>query len=203
MSAPVSIAGRQLWAAVRALLVATAALGLVYPLVVTGIAQVIAPGRTEGSLVSRGGTVVGSSLIGQAFTDAKGNPLPQYFQSRPSASDYDGKASGGSNLGPNSADLAKQIEQRRAAVAAFDHVRPADVPTDAVTASASGLDMGISPAYAALQVARVADERGVPAARVSGLVDQATVGRDLGFIGNRYVNVLELNLALDASAPRH
>ena len=130
-----------------------------------------------------------------------GNPLPQYFQSRPSASDYDGRASGGSNLGPNSPELADLIAQRRAEVAAFDGVPPADVPADAVTASGSGLDAGISPGYAAIQVDRVARERGVPVAEVGRLVDAATVGPDLGFIGAPYVNVLELNLALDRQLP--
>jgi potassium-transporting ATPase KdpC subunit len=197
MSAPVSVAGRQVWAAVRALLVATVVLGLLYPLLITGAAQLIAPGRANGSLVHAGGQVLGSSLIGQSFTDANGDPLPQYFQSRPSAADYDGRASGGSNLGPDSAVLAKQIEQRRAAIAAFDGVPPSAVPPDAVTASGSGLDNGISPAYAAIQVARVARERGMSVAEVRRLVDDATVGRDLGFIGAPYVDVLQLNLALD------
>ena len=197
MSAPASVAGRQLWAGLRAALVATVALGLLYPLVVTGLAQLIAPGRADGSLLHSDGQVVGSSLIGQSFTDAHGDPLPQYFQSRPSASDYDGAASGGSNLGPNSAELAKLIEQRRAAVASFNGVLPSAVPPDAVTASASGLDNGISPAYAAIQVDRVARERGVSVDRVRALVEQATVGRDLGFIGAPYVNVLGLNLSLD------
>jgi K+-transporting ATPase ATPase C chain len=197
MSAPLSLVGRQFWAAVRALVVATVVLGLVYPLVVTGLAQVLAPGRANGSLVRSGGTVVGSSLLGQGFGDGSGNPLPEYFQSRPSAANYDGKASGGSNLGPDSAELATEIQQRRAAIAAFDGVPPAAVPPDAVTASASGLDPGISPAYAAIQVARVARERGASAADVRRLVQEATVGRDLGFIGAPYVNVLELNLALD------
>jgi K+-transporting ATPase ATPase C chain len=197
MSAPVSLAGRQLWAAVRAMLVATVALGLVYPLVVTGIAQVMGPGRANGSLLHSGAQVVGSSLIGQGFTDAQGHALPQYFQSRPSASNYDATASGGSNLGPDSPKLAALIAQRRAAIAAFDGVPPADVPPDAVTASASGLDPGISPAYAAIQVDRVARERGAPAEQVRRLVAAATVGRDLGFIGAPYVNVLELNRSLD------
>jgi K+-transporting ATPase ATPase C chain len=179
------------------MLVATLALGLLYPLLITGLAQVVAPGRADGSLVHSREQVVGSSLIGQGFTDAAGNPLPQYFQPRPSASDYDGKASGGSNLGPNSPDLVQQIEQRRAAVAAFNGVPPAEVPPDAVTASASGLDPGISPAYAALQVHRVAGARHVPAAAVQRLVAAATHGRDLGFIGAPYVNVLELNVAVD------
>lgn len=201
MTAPHSRSGRQVWAAVRLMLAATVVLGLLYPLVITGIAQVIAPGRADGSLVHAGGRVVGSALIGQGFTDSQGNPLPQYFQSRPSASGYDGKASGGTNLGPNSARLAQQIQDRRAAVAAFDGVAPTDVPPDAVTASASGLDPGISPAYAAIQVDRVARERGVPAERVTALVGQATVGRDAGFIGAPFVNVLELNLALDRAFP--
>src|SRR3954466_494975 len=100
-----SLSGRQVWAAVRSMLAATVVLGLLYPLVITGIAQVIAPGRADGSLVHAGGRVVGSALIGQGFTDSQGNPLPQYFQSRPSASGYDGKASGGTNLGPNSPPL--------------------------------------------------------------------------------------------------
>ena len=202
MSAPVSLAGRQVWAAVRTLLVATVVLGLVYPLVVTGVAQLIAPGRADGSLVHSGGQVVGSSLIGQSFTDAHGDPLPLYFLSRPSASDYEGRASGGSNLGPDSPELAKLIEQRRAEVAAFDGVLPSQVPPDAVTASASGLDNGISPTYAAIQVDRVARERGMSVAQVRSLVDDATVGRDLGFIGAPYVDVLQLNLALDRASGR-
>jgi K+-transporting ATPase ATPase C chain len=201
MSAPLSLSGRQLWAAARAVLVATVALGLLYPLVVTGLAQLIAPGRADGSLVEVDGEVVGSSLLGQSFTDADGDPLPQYFQSRPSASDYDPLASGGSNLGPNSEELVALIEERRAAVAELNGVDPADVPADAVTASASGLDNGISPEYAALQVERVAAERGTPVEDVRALVDEATVGRDLGFIGDPYVNVLELNLALDRELP--
>jgi potassium-transporting ATPase KdpC subunit len=189
--------GRQLVAAVRALLVATVVLGLVYPLLVTGFAQLVAPGRADGSLVRVDGSVVGSSLVGQAFLDAAGDPLPQYFQSRPSASGYDGAASGGSNLGPNSAELVDLVAERRAAVASFNGVPAADVPADAVTASASGLDPGISPAYAALQVARVAADRGVPAEQVTALVGGATHGRDLGVIGAPWVDVLALNLALD------
>jgi K+-transporting ATPase ATPase C chain len=201
MSAPLLFSGRQVGAAVRALLIATVVLGLVYPLLITGVAQLIAPGRADGSLVEVDGQVVGSALIGQAFTDADGDPLPRYFQPRPSASDYDGAASGGSNLGPNSPELADLIAQRRAEVAAFNGIDPADVPADAVTASASGLDPGISPAYAALQIDRVAAERGVGPDEVAALVAQATVGRDLGFIGAPYVNVLQLNLALDRELP--
>jgi K+-transporting ATPase ATPase C chain len=163
----------------------------------TGIAQVMAPGRADGSLLHSAGRVVGSSLIGQAYVDAKGAPLAQYFQSRPSASGYDGAASGGSNLGPDSPDLAKAVLDRRAAIAAFDGVPASAVPPDAVTASASGLDAGISPAYAAIQVDRVARRRGVPRPGVARMVAAATVGRDLGFIGSPYVEVTVLNLALD------
>ena len=189
--------GRQLAAAVRALLVATVVLGLAYPLLMTGVAQLIAPARADGSLVSVDGAVVGSSLIGQSFTDEDGDPLPEYFQTRPSASDYDGAASGGSNLGPNSEELVAAVGERRADVAAFNGVAESEVPADAVTASGSGLDPDISPEYAALQVARVAEARGVPVDDVQGLVDEYTDGRDLGFIGAPHVRVLELNLALD------
>lgn len=201
MSTPLLFAGRQLQAAVRAVLVFTVLLGIGYPLAVTGLAQVIAPSKADGSLIAVDGEVVGSALIGQSFTDADGDPLPQYFQSRPSAGGYDGAASGGSNLGPNSEELAVLIEERRAVVAEHEGVEPADVPADAVTASASGLDNGISPEYAALQVARVAEERGASVEEVQALVADATVGRDLGFIGAPYVNVLELNLALDRELP--
>jgi potassium-transporting ATPase KdpC subunit len=201
MSAPLLFSGRQVGAAVRSLLIATVVLGLIYPLVITGVAQLVTPGRADGSLVEVDGRVVGSSLIGQAFIDAGGDPLPQYFQPRPSASGYDGAGSGGSNLGPNSPELADLIAQRRAEVAAFHGVDPAGVPPDAVTASASGLDPGISPAYAAIQVDRVAAERGMAPDEVAALVAEATIGRDLGFIGAPYVNVLQLNLALDRELP--
>jgi potassium-transporting ATPase KdpC subunit len=197
MSAPLSRTGRQYVAAVRVLLVATLVLGLAYPLVVTSLAQVFAPGRADGSLVEFDGTVVGSELIGQSFTDAGGDPLPQYFQLRPSASEYDGTASGGTNLGPNSPELVALVEERRAAVAALNGVDPADVPPEAVTASASGLDPDISPDYAAIQADRVAVARGLPATEVAALVEQATSGRNLGFIGERHVNVLILNRSLD------
>lgn len=189
---------RQLLAGLRAMLVATVVLGLAYPLLMTGIAQVIAPARADGSLVSTAdGTVVGSALIGQGFVDDAGDPLPQYFQSRPSAGDWDGAASGGSNLGPNSDELVQAVQERRAQVAAFNGVPESEVPADAVTASASGLDPDISPAYAAIQVDRVAAERGVPADEVAALVDAATSGRDAGFIGAAHVDVLQLNLSLD------
>lgn len=193
--------GRQLLAAVRAMAVGTVVLGLAYPLLMTGVAQVLAPGRADGSLVQdASGTVVGSSLIGQAFVSADGDPLAQYFQSRPSASGYDGAASGGSNLGPNSDELLALVAERRAAVAELEGVDPEDVPADAVTASASGLDPDISPAYAALQVDRVAASRGVDPDVVRGLVEEFTSGRDLGIVGAPHVRVLALNLALDREA---
>ncbi|WP_249522722.1 potassium-transporting ATPase subunit KdpC [Modestobacter marinus] len=189
--------GRQLVAAVRALLVATVVLGLAYPLLMTGVAQLIAPAQADGSLVSVDGTVVGSSLIGQSFTDSDGDPLPEYFQTRPSASDYDGAASGGSNLGPNSSELIDLVGERRAEVAAFNGVTEDEVTADAVTASGSGLDPDISPEYAAIQVERVAEARGVPVDELRAFVEEHTAGRDLGFVGAPHVRVLELNLALD------
>lgn len=196
---PLSRSVRTAVAAVRAVLVLTVLLGIAYPLVVTGIAQVIFPDQSDGSRVSADGTVVGSSLIGQAYLDPDGNPLPEYFQGRPSAAGdgYDGSASGASNLGPNSADLIALIEERRAAVAELEGIDPATVPAEALTASASGLDPHISPEYAQLQVARVAQERGLTEDEVTGLVVEFTQGRVLGFLGEPRVNVLELNLALD------
>lgn len=184
--------------AIRAMLVFTVVLGLGYTLVVTGIGQLALPWQANGSPVrTAGGATVGSALLGQSFADAAGGPLPQYFQSRPSAVGYDGGGSGGSNLGPNSPDLVATIAARRAAVAALEGVDPAAVPVDAVTASGSGLDADISPAYARLQVARVAAERGLDEARVRTLVESMIQPRDLGFLGEPRVNVLRLNLALD------
>jgi K+-transporting ATPase ATPase C chain len=202
---------RQYVAAVRVLLLLTVVLGLVYPLAVTGIAQL--PGlndRADGSLVrSSSGAVVGSSLLGQGFLDANGNPLKQWFQPRPSAAGktgWDGTSSGASNLGPNNPDLVKAINDRKASIAAFDSapghpVSAAQVPADAVTTSGSGLDPDISPAYARQQAYRVAAARGMDPARVLTLVDQYTQGRTLGFIGEPRVNVLDLNLALERLRP--
>lgn len=188
--------------ALRAMLVLTVILGVAYPLLVTGLGRLL-PARADGSLVTGAdGAVVGSSLLGQSFTDADGAPLPQYFQCRPSAAGdgYDGAASSGSNLGPENPDLVAAIEDRRAAVADLEDVDPAAVPADALTASASGLDPQISPEYADLQVRRVATERGLSEDEVRGLVAAATTGPDLGFLGQAGVNVLELNLALDRTA---
>ncbi len=186
----------------RTMLVLTVILGVAYPLLVTGLGRLL-PARADGSLVTGAdGAVVGSSLLGQSFTDADGAALPRYFQSRPSAAGdgYDGAASSGSNLGPENPDLVAAIEDRRAAVAALEGVDPATVPADALTASGSGLDPQISPEYADLQVPRVAAERGLPEDEVRGLVAAATTGPDLGFLGQAGVNVLELNLALDRLA---
>ena len=191
---------RQTGVAIRAMLIATLLLGVGYTALVTGVGQLLLPAQANGSLVRLGGEVVGSALIGQSSTDADGAPLPEYFQPRPSAAGdgYDGGASSGSNLGPENADLIAAIGERRAQVAAFEHVAPAEVPADAVTASASGLDPHIGAAYAALQVPRVAAERGLEEETVRALVAAHTTGRDLGFLGEERVNVLELNLALDA-----
>jgi len=183
--------------AVRAMLVLTALLGVGYMLLVTAIGQVALPFQANGSLVrSADGAVVGSQLIGQSFQDADGQPLPRYFQSRPSAADYDSAASTGSNLGPENADLIASIEDRKAA---FDALNGAGaIPADAVTASGSGLDPDISVANAERQVARVAEARGIPSSEVSALVAAHTLPRDLGYLGDPRVNVLEVNRALDA-----
>ena len=190
-------AARQVWAALRMMIVMTVLLGLAYPLVLTGFAQVAFPGNADGSLVRQGGTVVGSELIGQSFEGQ-----PEYFQSRPSAAGdgYDPLASSASNLGPENPDLLAAYEERRAAAAELDGTDPADVAPDALQASGSGLDPHISPAYAAQQVARVASERGMTPAQVSALVDKYTQGRTLGVLGEPRVNVLLLNIALDDAA---
>lgn len=192
--------GRNLWVSVRAMLVFTVLCGIVYTLVITGIGQLLIPWQANGSPVQdASGTTVGSALIGQSFTDADGRPLPQYFQSRPSAAGdgYDGAASAGSNYGPENEDLVDAIAQRKADIAAFDGVDPSQVPADAVTASGSGLDPHISPEYAAIQVDRVARARGLAVDEVQALVASHTTGRDLGVLGEPVVDVLQLNLALD------
>ncbi|MEV7799266.1 potassium-transporting ATPase subunit KdpC [Microbacterium foliorum] len=182
--------------AIRAMLVLTLVLGVGYTLVVTGIGQLLLPWQANGSPLADG---KGSSLIGQSFTDAEGEALPEYFQSRPSAAGdgYDGTSSSGSNLGPENPDLVTAIGERQAAIADREGVSPDAVPADAVTASGSGLDPHISVAYALLQVPRVADERGLPEQQVRDLVESRIQGRDLGFLGEERINVAELNLALD------
>ncbi len=197
---------RQHIAGLRALLVFTVLCGLIYPAVMTGVSQLVFHNHANGSLVSYNGRVVGSSLLCQEFTDAKGNPLPQYFQPRPSdavnaadKTDYgcDPGFSAASNLGPDNATEIGLIKQRQRAIAAFDHVPVSEIPADAVTALGSGLDPGISPQNAAIQVNRVAAARHLPVATVTGLVVKYTQGRTFGFLGEPFVNVLELNIALD------
>ena len=201
---------RQHIAGLRALLVFTVITGIAYPLVVMGIAQVAFHKQANGSLVSYQGRVVGSSLLCQEFTDAKGNPLPQYFQPRPSnavnaavKTDYgcDPGYSAASNLGPNNQVLVNLIKQRQKQIAAFDHVKISQIPPDAVTASGSGLDPAISPQNAYMQVDRVAAARHVSPAAVRALVASHIQGRTLGFLGEPRVNVLALNIALDQKFP--
>jgi K+-transporting ATPase ATPase C chain len=201
---------RQHIVALRGLLVFTMICGIAYPVVMWGVAQVAFHDRANGSLVSFHGHVTGSSLLCQEFADAKGNPLPQYFQPRPSAAvnaaaknDYgcDPGYSAASNLGPNNPDLVKAIKQRQQQIAAFDHVKVSQIPADAVTASGSGLDPDISPANAAIQVNRVAAARHVSPSAITALVKQYTQGRTLGFLGEPTVNVLNLNIALDQKYP--
>lgn len=210
----------QLLAAVRAVLVLTVLTGLLYPLAVTGVAQVAFGDKADGSLVERDGQVVGSSLVGQTFTSE------EYFQGRPSAagaaatgsmvdvldengeptgevvpadpSDLTQVNSGASNLGPTNEDLLATVEERVAAYRETNGLADnQEVPVDAVTASGSGVDPQISVANARLQAARVADARDLDVDQVLELVDQHTSSRSLGFLGEKGVNVLELNLALD------
>ena len=193
----------QAGAGLRALVVLTVIFGIAYPLLMTGLAQVLLPGRADGSLVRHDGTTIGSSLIGQSFTTGKKASVdPEYFQSRPSAAGngYDPLASSASNLSPDNPELLTLVRQRRAAIVAEDGHR-GPVPPDALLASGSGLDPQISPDYAQLQVARVAAARGTSVASVRQLVDRYTVGRTWGFIGEPRVNVLLLNLALDRTFP--
>lgn len=193
--------------AIRAMLALTVIFGVGYTFLVLGIGQLALPFQANGSaLRSTDGELVGSALIGQSFTDAEGTPLPEYFQSRPSAAGagYDAGASSGSNLGPNNPDLVAAIGERQATIAELDpsasSATDGGIPADAVTASGSGLDPDISPAYADLQVARIAAARELPEADVRALVAEHVQGRDLGFLGEPRVNVLLLNLALDALA---
>ncbi|MGY0057835.1 potassium-transporting ATPase subunit KdpC [Streptomyces sp. LZ34] len=200
---------RLVGAGLRALLVLTLVCGVAYPLAVTGIAQAAFHDKANGSEVTAHGKVVGSELIGQTYhlnkTDKDGNPLPdpRYFQPRPSAAgtnvyntQYKIVVSGASNLAADSEVLLRAVKDRRKQVAEFNGVSPAAVPVDAVTASGSGLDPDISPAYARLQAARVAKANGLPADEVRQLVEDYTDGRILGFLGEPRVNVLKLNIAV-------
>jgi K+-transporting ATPase ATPase C chain len=185
---------RELRPAVLSLLVLTILTGVVYPLVVTGLAQLLFPAQANGSLIVVDGKVVGSGLIGQPFDD------PKYFWSRPSATgpaSSNGAASSGSNLGPTSDVLTEAVGARIAALRAADPGNTSPVPVDLVTASGSGLDPHISPAAARYQTARVARVRGLTEAQVQALVDEHTTGRQWGFLGEPVVAVLRLNLALD------
>ncbi len=185
---------RQLHAALRMVVILTVLLGIAYPLVVTGITQLAFNDKANGSMVTVDGTEVGSSLIGQPFTGDR------YFWPRPSAAGdgYDAMASGPSNLGPNDSTLLSDVDARASAYREANGLAADDeVPADAVTASASGLDPQISIANARLQTRRVALARSLPVEQVQALVDQATEQPSLGFLGERGVNVLLLNLLLD------
>jgi K+-transporting ATPase ATPase C chain len=179
-------------------LATTVLLGILYPLAVTGLAQVVFPKQANGSLIQQNGKLMGSHLLGQPFT------APGYFWSRPSAAGaagYDPTASGGSNLGPTNKAL---IDRVNSSVQQLQPTNPsAPIPIDLVTTSGSGLDPDISPASAEFQVPRVARERGMSEQDVSALVAKHTKGRQLGFLGEPRVNVLDLNLDLDAIHPMH
>ena len=182
---------RNVITAVLMTIVTTVLLGIVYPLVVTGIAQVAFPAQANGQLLERSGKVIGSRIIGQSFSS------PGYFRSRPSAAGagYDAANSAGTQLGPTNKKLVDAVKANVEAARTENATAP--VPIDLVTASASGLDPHISPAAAEFQVPRVARERGMTEAAVRALVSAHTEGRQLGFLGEPRVNVLELNLALD------
>jgi potassium-transporting ATPase KdpC subunit len=183
-----------------AIVAMTIVLGLIYPLAITGIAQVVFPGPANGSKVSVDGKVVGSHLIGQEF---KG---PAWFHPRPSATEYSGDVTFFGNGGPNSAAVREEIRERLSAYVKqnkpYDEsLTREDVPVDAVTQSASGVDPDISEANARIQAGRVAAVRGLPPAKVEELIGQNTDGRSLGVLGEPGVNVLELNIAIDREAP--
>lgn len=214
---------RQFLPAILTMVVFILIFGLGYPLAVTGVGQLLFNDKAEGSLIEVDGKAVGSELIGQAFVDEEGNPIPEYFQSRPSsasgasgetAAGYDPTLSLGSNLGPDNPcfvtvpdepctdDEGNEIdpvvvERVKAYIELNGLDADAEIPVDAVTASGSGLDPDVSVANALLQVPRVADARGITEDAVLDLVDKYTQGRQLGFLGEKRVNVLKLNLALD------
>jgi len=214
---------RDLIASAVAVVICTVMLGLAYPLLTTGVAQVLFPDKADGSRVKRGDKVVGSRLIGQDFQrpvldadgepkeDADGLPVlapdPAYFQSRPSQTGYAGSASGFANLGPNQRDLLDLTKQRIESFLKLEGpytpgLTAARIPVDAVTNSASGVDPHVSQANARIQANRIARVRNAPLARVRSLIDDSTDGRFIGLLGEPGVNVLELNLALDKEFPR-
>ncbi|EKX64210.1 potassium-transporting ATPase subunit C [Streptomyces ipomoeae] len=215
MNNSVTNTARLLGAGLRALLVLTLVTGVIYPLVITGIAQGLFPGKANGSEIKADGKVVGSSLIGQSYNLPlkKGQETPEpdlrWFQGRPANglgantvnTQYKLLLSGATNLSADNKELIKQVEAAKAAVVEDNSVpgytvKPSQVPADAVTSSASGLDPDISPQYAELQVRRVAEKNGLPVAEVQKIVDEHIKGRTLGFMGEPRVNVLELNIAL-------
>ncbi|GAX59024.1 potassium-transporting ATPase subunit C [Streptomyces olivochromogenes] len=217
MNNSVTNTARLLWAGLRALLVLTVVTGVLYPLAITGVAQGLFPGQANGSEIKADGRVVGSSLIGQSYNLPlkKGQETPdadlKWFQGRPANglgansvnTQYKLILSGATNRSGDNADLIKWVKDAKAAVIKDNSVngytvKPSDVPADAVTSSGSGLDPDISPQYADLQVHRIAEKNGLPAAQVQKLVDEHTDGRTLGFMGEPRVNVLELNIALKA-----
>jgi K+-transporting ATPase ATPase C chain len=188
----------QLRPALTVFVLLTVVTGVVYPLLVTGIAQAVFPYRANGSVMEIGGEAVGSELIGQPFDD------PRYFWSRPSATDkfaYNSASSTGSNLGPTNPDQLKAVKERIESIRQAHPDQQEAVPVDLVTASASGLDPHVSPAAAEYQVSRVAKARGMTADAVRRLVADHTEGRTLGLLGEPRVNVLRLNLALDEAVP--
>lgn len=185
---------KNLLTAVLMTIVTTVLFGLVYPLVITGLAQVIFPENANGQLLrAADGTVIGSRLLGQPFVS------PGYFRSRPSAANYDAAASSGSNLGPMNPKLLDRVKADTAKLQSENPGKP--VPVDLITTSGSGLDPHITPAAAEFQVPRVARERGMSEDEVQQLIQQRTEQRQFGFLGEPRVNVLELNLALDATHP--
>ncbi|MFJ7150560.1 potassium-transporting ATPase subunit KdpC [Streptomyces sp. NPDC100445] len=189
--------GRMVWAALRMLLVLTVVTGVAYPLLVTGIGQAAFHSKANGSMVEVDGKVVGSKLIGQSW-NIKGTdkPDPKWFQPRPSNSNYDPLTTGSSQLSASNPKLVQMVKGAEKQVAEFNGVPQSEVPKDAVTGSASAIDPDISPAYADIQVGRVAKANGLPVAQVQKLVKEHTDGRTFGFMGEPHVNVLALNIAL-------
>ncbi|MET8115527.1 potassium-transporting ATPase subunit C [Streptomyces prasinus] len=222
MNTSVTRTARLLGAGLRALLVLTLVTGVLYPLLITGIAQGLFPGRANGSQTEANGRVVGSALIGQSYDlppkEGQQTPEPdlKWFQGRPQNglgtnsvnTQYDLVLSGATNRSADSTELVQWVRDAKAAVIRDNSVgghtvKPSDVPADAVTSSGSGLDPDISPAYAGLQVHRIAERNGLPAEQVRSLVDEHTRSRTLGFLGEPRVNVLELNTALERLVTEH